>query len=88
MISANDISIILAYAKKYKLTKVILFGSSKERADAKDIDIGVRGIAPELFFDFCWELYRDLPKPVDVVDLSKHCLFNRLIEKDGVVLYG
>ncbi len=88
MISANDISIILAYAKKYKLTKVILFGSSKERADAKDIDIGVRGIAPELFFDFCWELYRDLPKPVDVVDLSRDCLFNRLVEKDGLVLYG
>ena len=76
MISANDISIILAYAKKYKLTKVILFGSSKDRADAKDIDIGVRGIAPELFFDLCWELYRDLPKPVDIVDLIPFLINN------------
>ena len=88
MISKNDMSIILTYAKKYKLTKVILFGSSKERTDARDIDIGVRGITPELFFDFCWELYRDLSKPVDVIDLSKDCLFNKLIEKDGMVLYG
>lgn len=88
MISKNDMSIILTYAKKYKLTKVILFGSSKERTDARDIDIGVRGIAPELFFDFCWELYRDLSKPVDVIDLSKDCSFNKLIEKDGMVLYG
>lgn len=88
MISESDRSIILTYAKKYKLRKVILFGSSKERADARDIDIGVRGIAPELFFDFCWELYRDLSKPVDVIDLSKGCLFNKLIEKDGLVLYG
>ncbi|MEA1964567.1 MAG: hypothetical protein U9O41_05520 [Candidatus Aerophobetes bacterium] len=88
MISENDMRIILTYAKKYKLTKVILFGSSKERPDARDIDIGVRGIAPELFFDFCWELYRDLSKPIDVIDLSKDCLFNKLIEKDGLVLYG
>ncbi|MBU3966432.1 MAG: nucleotidyltransferase domain-containing protein [Euryarchaeota archaeon] len=88
MISENDKNVILTYAKKYKLEKVILFGSSKERTDARDIDIGVRGIAPALFFDFCWELYRDLSKPVDVIDLSKDCLFNKLIEKDGLVLYG
>ncbi|MGB8658328.1 MAG: nucleotidyltransferase domain-containing protein [Candidatus Zixiibacteriota bacterium] len=88
MISEKDKNIILTYAKKYKLEKVILFGSSKERADARDIDIGVRGIAPQSFFDFCWELYRDLSKPVDVIDLSKDCLFNKLIEKDGLVLYG
>ncbi|MCJ7577797.1 MAG: hypothetical protein MUO91_05050 [candidate division Zixibacteria bacterium] len=86
MISEKDKNIILAYAKKYKLEKVILFGSSKERMDAKDI--GVRGIAHNLFFDFCWELYRDLSKPVDVIDLSKDCLFDKLIEKEGVVLYG
>jgi len=76
------------YAKKYNLEKVILFGSSRERIDARDIDIGVRGISPNLFFDFCWELYRDLSKPVDIIDLNQDCLFNRLIEKDGLVLYG
>jgi len=78
----------LTYAKKYSLEKVILFGSSKERTDARDVDIGESCIAPELFFDFCWELYSDLSKPVDVIDLSKDCLFNKLIEKDGRVLYG
>jgi len=88
MISESDMSIILKYAKKYKLKKIILFGSSKERTEARDIDVGVRGVAPELFFDFCWELYRDLSKPVDVIDLSRDCQFNRLIEKDGLVLYG
>jgi len=88
MISEKDKNIILTYAKKYKLEKVVLFDSSKERTNARDIDIGVRGIAPVLFFDFCWELYRDLSKPVDVINLSKDCLFNRLIEKDGLILYG
>ena len=88
MISKNDKLLILKYAKKYKLTRVILFGSSRERSDANDIDIGVIGLAPESFFDFCWELYRDLSKPLDVIDLSKDCLFNKLIKRDGVVLYG
>ena len=67
---------------------MILFGSSRERTDANDIDIGVTGLAPESFFDFCWALYRDLSKPLDVVDLSKDYLFNRLVERGGVVLYG
>ena len=88
MISKSDKLLILKYAKKYKLTRVILFGSYRERTDANDIDIGVIGLAPESFFDFCWELYRDLSKPVDVIDLSKDCLFNKLIKRDGVVLYG
>ncbi|MCD4782624.1 MAG: nucleotidyltransferase domain-containing protein [Candidatus Eremiobacteraeota bacterium] len=88
MISQEDLNVVLTYAKKYELTKVILFGSSKDKCDSRDIDIGVRGVAPELFFSFCWELYRDLSKPVDIIDLNEDCLFNRLIEKDGVVLYG
>ena len=88
MISENDKNIILGYARKYKLKKIILFGSAKERREARDIDIGVKGVAPQLFFDFCWELYRDLSKPVDVIDLNEDCLFNKLIEKDGLVLYG
>lgn len=88
MISEKDRNTILIYAKKYNLEKVILFGSAKEKIDARDIDIGVRGISPDLFFDFCWELYRDLSKPVDIIDLTKDCLFNKLIEQDGLVLYG
>jgi hypothetical protein len=88
MISENDKNIILMYARKYRLERVILFGSSKERTDARYMDIGVVGIAPELFSDFRWELYRDLSKPVDVIDLSQDCLFSRLIEKEGLALYG
>ena len=88
MISETDKRLILKYAKKYNLAKVILFGSSIEREDATDIDIAVEGLRPVLFFDFCWELYRDLSKPVDIIDLSKDCRFIRLIKQDGLVLYG
>lgn len=88
MISKKDKDIILKYAKKYHAAKVILFGSAKDRADFNDIDIAVKGIKPASFFDFCWEVYRDLSKPVDVIDLDEKCLFTRLVEKDGLVLYG
>jgi predicted nucleotidyltransferase len=88
MISERDKDVILKYAKKYGLKKVILFGSSIERPDAKDIDIGVKGVPPERFFDFYWEVYRDLSKPVDIVDLTRESLFNQLVEKEGLVLYG
>lgn len=84
----NEKDMIIQYAKKYKVGKVILFGSAKEKPDYSDIDIGVKGLAPALFFDFCWELYRDLPKPVDIIDLTNDCSFNKLIERDGLVLYG
>ena len=88
MISERDRNIILSYAKKYQLAKVILFGSAKDKSDAKDIDLGIRGIKPELFFEFCWQVYRDVSKPVDIIDLETDSLFTRLIEKDGLVLYG
>jgi len=88
MISKNDLNTILKFAKKYKLKKVILFGSSKDRSDARDIDLGVVGIDSEVFFDFFWEIYRDLSKPVDIIDLSQTNSFTKLVEKDGILLYG
>ncbi len=88
MIKNEDKEIILNCAKKYDLNTVILFGSSIEREDANDIDIGIKGIEPGHFFDFYGELLLSLSKRVDVVDLSKENSFNKLIEKEGVRLYG
>lgn len=88
MISKKDKQTILKYSKKYNLGKVILFGSSKDKKNANDIDIGIKGIKSEKFFDFCWEVYRDLSKPVDIIDLSEKSLFNQIVERDGLVLYG
>ena len=88
MISEKNKKIILEYAKKYDLSAVILFGSSIEKDDANDIDIGIKGIEPELFFDFYAELILALSKRIDIIDLSRENSFNRLIEKEGTVLYG
>ena len=89
MIRENDKKIILKYAKKYDVSDIYLFGSSLEKGQhAQDIDLGVRGIEPKLFFKFYGELFKTLSKPVDLVDLSKKSLFTSLIEKDGVRIYG
>ncbi len=87
MLSERDRQVIIRHARKYNVARVILFGSAKDDPDAADIDIGVKGLASESFFEFCWESCRDLSRPVDVIDLDENCLFNKLAEKDGVVLY-
>ena len=89
MITEEDKDTIIRCAKRYNVESVILFGSStRDDIESNDIDIGVKGIEPRLFFKFYAELFRRLPKPVDLVDLSKKSLFNDLVEETGVRIYG
>ena len=89
MIAENDKNTIIHFAKKYKVSHIILFGSSIENdRESNDIDIGVKGIEPRLFFKFYSDLFKNLSKSVDLVDLSRKSLFNDLIEEDGVKIYG
>ncbi|HIE31750.1 MAG TPA: hypothetical protein EYP67_05135 [Methanosarcinales archaeon] len=89
MITKEDKDIILHCAAKYNVSRVILFGSSlRTDKEAGDIDIGVKGIEPRLFFKFYAELFRRLSKPVDLIDLSKKSLFNEVVEETGVKIYG
>lgn len=53
-----------------------------ESDEAHDIDLGGRGIAPELF-KFYGELLHKLSKPVDIVDLSIKSRLNDLVESRG-----
>ncbi len=89
MIAKKDRDVIIRCAKRYNVASVYLFGSSLS-ADRKaaDIDLGVKGVVPALFFKFYGELMRGLSKPVDVIDLSKRSLFNRMVEEKGVKIYG
>jgi len=89
MITDADKEIIIRYAKKYNVASIYLFGSSLEdNIEAGDIDLGVKGIAPGLFFKFYGELLRKLSKDVDLVDLSKKSLFNDMVKERGVQIYG
>ncbi len=88
MINEEDRTKIIELAKKYKVSSIYLFGSSLDlNNEANDIDLGVEGIDPKLFFKFYGELLRSLSKSVDLVDLSEKSLFNNLVEKNGVKIY-
>jgi len=89
MISKKDKMKIIKLAKKYKISTIYLFGSSLDKYNkGNDIDLGVKGIHPKLFFKFYGELIRSLSKSVDLVDLSKKSSFNNVVEKNGVKIYG
>lgn len=89
MISEKDKKVILELAKKYKVKRVILFGSgSKDNIKSRDIDLAVEGIPDRLFFKFYSELIFNLSQPVDLVDLSRKNKFTEIVSSEGVLLYG
>ena len=89
MISENDKKTILNLAEKYKVKRVILFGSgSKIIGVNNDIDLAVDGIPDKLFFKFYSELIFNLSKPVDLVDLNKKSKFLDILTSEGIQIYG
>ena len=89
MLSNEDKYRLLEIAKKYNVSKVYLFGSTLDSEDrARDIDIGVEGVPDSKYFEFYGELIFALSKPVDLVDLKKKTLLNKMIRTEGVLLYG
>ena len=89
MITEAEKDIIRDCARKHNVGCVLLFGSSIEPGTAaNDVDLGVKGIAPELFFKFYADLMKHLSKPVDLVDLSRKSLFNDIVEETGLRVYG
>jgi predicted nucleotidyltransferase len=87
MINDKDRETILAIARKYKVPKVMLFGSSlTEYETASDIDLAIEGIADTDYFAFYGELMCALSKPVDIIDLSKESRFVDMVKQEGVRL--
>ena len=89
MISEKDKEIIINIAKKYKVKRIILFGSGiKESGQNRDIDMAVEGVPDKLFFKFYSELIFNLSQPVDLVDLNKKSKFSEILLSEGFQLYG
>ena len=89
MISEADKKIIRELSKKYRVKKVLLFGSSLDPIkEGRDIDLAVEGIDPREFFDYYGDLMLKLSKPVDLIDLSDESKFITLVKRDGVPIYG
>lgn len=89
MVSAHDRHAIQELAAKYGVRRVLLFGSAA-RSDVGygDIDLAIDGIRPREFFSFYGELLTRLSRPVDLIDLSRSSRFTRMIQEEGVPIYG
>ena len=88
MITTQEKATITKLARRYKVRKIFLFGSSLFSKKGRDIDLAVEGVAPKRFFSFYTDLYFSLPRPVDLVDLAFDSSFNRMIREDGLLIYG
>ena len=88
MKTLNLRKIVTEAAKDFQVGAIWLFGSALENEEqATDIDLAVEGLAPEKFFDFYGRLFFELPKPVDLVDLSQNPPIAAIIREKGVRIY-
>lgn len=88
MLTKKEIDKVKECAMKYKVSSVILFGSSLGRKGVNDIDLAVKGIKPASFFSFYAELFKYLSKTIDLVDLDDaDDYFARRIMEGGKVIY-
>ena len=89
MLSPQDKAKIEDIAQRYRVGRVLLFGSSvNDQADARDIDLAVEGLEPSRFFSFYGDLIFSLSKPVDLVDMGRKSRFTDIIRTEGVAVYG
>ncbi len=88
MISTKERSTIKKLASRYHAKRVLLFGSSLSKKTARDIDLAVEGLPPASFFQFYGDLLLNLPKPVDLIDITRDSKFSRLIRQEGLAIYG
>ena len=78
---------IIALAKTYGATRLILFGSATETPmEARDIDLACDGIPGWGLYKFAARLEEELGVSLDIVALSPPNRFTRHIEKKGKVL--
>ena len=78
---------------KFKIGRLILFGSSAENfKTAKDYDLAVEKYPPSKFFDFYSDLGWPFDKEMDLIDLELYKEENhplaKIVEKEGILIYG
>ncbi len=77
----EDIKRAIKILKSYKCSEIYVFGSIAKGnyRESSDIDIAVRGIKPEIFFDAYADLSFNLESKVDLVNLDTNERFADLL---------
>lgn len=79
---------VIELSKQYKVTKLVLFGSSLESFEnCRDIDFACDGLYDKDFFRFGAILEKIFNKPVDLIPLKPHNKFIENILRQGVIIY-
>jgi predicted nucleotidyltransferase len=82
---SEDIKTAVTLLKKAGCTEIYLFGSIQNgtfNADS-DIDIAVKGLKPENFFQIYGELLIALKHNIDLIDIDIQTDFGQLLIKTG-----
>lgn len=85
----KDRKTIIRIAKEFDAGKVWLFGSALADGDYNDIDLAVEGVPDERFYEFGGRLMWELPKPVDIIDVSEHedRMIASIVKRTGKLIY-
>jgi predicted nucleotidyltransferase len=89
MITGKVKKAIESCAKAFDVRTVWLFGSAADmdESQARDIDLAVEGLPADKFFEFYTRLFFELPKPVDLVDLSQETPIASIVREKGICIY-
>jgi len=86
----NELVKIISISKDFGAEKVLLFGSCLEEVEsAQDIDIAVKGVKPERFFEMYGKILGVVDSEIDLIPLedTREHLANRILEK-GKLIYA
>lgn len=86
----KDLAKIVNISKEFGAEKVFLFGSCLEKVEsAQDIDIAVKGVKPERFFEMYGKILGAVVNEIDLIpfeDIREH--FAKRILETGRLVYG
>ena len=86
-VSNIQIKKIVAVAKAYGATRLILFGSALETpGKARDIDLACDGVPGWKLYELAARLEEDIKTNLDIVPLTPSTKFTKLIEQKGKAL--
>lgn len=86
-ISQDQLDRVIALAKDYGATRLILFGSAAAAPErARDLDLACDGVSGWSLYELGARLEEELQIPLDLIPLTPPTRFTRRVEQQGQVL--
>ncbi len=81
----HDIEMAAGILREAGAREVFVFGSASRGAQgpSSDLDLAVRGLPPERFFDAMSRAALAISRPFDLIDLDERNPFTEYLEKKG-----